>query len=227
MTRICVVTLTFPLETEATARRRILNICQDNARILVEIVRKLVQMIDSLAAGDDGKVNDQYKEILAIREQSNKLKASLLGEVASLGSLLISREDFLRLTFRLAEITDTAEGVGFRLASVIERKVLIDKRLMSEISQLASLILEEVTKMKETLMALAFNPSKAIEMASSVEEIERKIDSTYRKLDVEVLTSKGDISKLLVMKDVIERLESMADLTIDALDQIRVLAISG
>ncbi|MGQ9542707.1 MAG: DUF47 domain-containing protein [Candidatus Bathyarchaeia archaeon] len=221
------VTLTFPLETEATARRRILNICQDNARILVEIVRKLVQMIDSLAAGDDGKVNDQYKEILAIREQSNKLKASLLGEVASLGSLLISREDFLRLTFRLAEITDTAEGVGFRLASVIERKVLIDKRLMSEISQLASLILEEVTKMKETLMALAFNPSKAIEMASSVEEIERKIDSTYRKLDVEVLTSKGDISKLLVMKDVIERLESMADLTIDALDQIRVLAISG
>jgi predicted phosphate transport protein (TIGR00153 family) len=219
--------LTFPLETEATARRRILNICQDNARVLVEIVRKLALMIDSLSTGDNDKVKDQYKEILAIREQSNKLKATLLGEVASLGSLLISREDFLRLTFRLAEITDTAEGVGFRLASTIERKISIDRKIMSEISRLATLILDEVTRMKETLMALTFNPSKAIEMASSVEEIERKIDSTYRTLDIEILTSKGEISKILVMKDVVERLESMADLTIDALDQIRVLAITG
>ncbi|MBS7626030.1 DUF47 family protein [Candidatus Bathyarchaeota archaeon] len=219
--------MTFPLETEATARRRILNICQDNARVLVEIVRKLVLMIDSLSTGDNDKIKDQYKEILAIREQSNKLKATLLGEVASLGSLLISREDFLRLTFRLAEITDTAEGVGFRLASAIERKISIDKKIMSEISRLASLILDEVTRMKETLMALTFNPGKAIEMASSVEEIERKIDSTYRTLDIDVLTSKGEVSKILVMKDVIERLESMADLTIDALDQIRVLAITG
>jgi predicted phosphate transport protein (TIGR00153 family) len=222
-----VVPLTFPLETEATARRRILNICQDNARVLVEIVRKLALMIDSLSTGDNDKVKDQYKEILAIREQSNKLKATLLGEVASLGSLLISREDFLRLTFRLAEITDTAEGVGFRLASTIERKISIDRKIMSEISRLATLILDEVTRMKETLMALTFNPSKAIEMASSVEEIERKIDSTYRTLDIEILTSKGEISKILVMKDVVERLESMADLTIDALDQIRVLAITG
>lgn len=221
------VPLTFPLETEATARRRILNICQDNARVLVEIVRKLALMIDSLSTGDNDKVKDQYKEILAIREQSNKLKATLLGEVASLGSLLISREDFLRLTFRLAEITDTAEGVGFRLASTIERKISIDRKIMSEISRLATLILDEVTRMKETLMALTFNPSKAIEMASSVEEIERKIDSTYRTLDIEILTSKGEISKILVMKDVVERLESMADLTIDALDQIRVLAITG
>ena len=219
--------MTFPLETEATARRRILNICQDNARVLVEIVRKLALMIDSLSTGDNDKVKDQYKEILAIREQSNKLKATLLGEVASLGSLLISREDFLRLTFRLAEITDTAEGVGFRLASTIERKISIDRKIMSEISRLATLILDEVTRMKETLMALTFNPSKAIEMASSVEEIERKIDSTYRTLDIEILTSKGEISKILVMKDVVERLESMADLTIDALDQIRVLAITG
>jgi len=218
--------LTFPLETEATARRRILNICQDNARNVVEIVRQLTLMIDSVA-GKKREAKGHYEDLLGMIEQSEKFKSNLLEEVASLGPFLINREDFFRLTFRLAEISETVEGVAFRLSNILERKMLIDKRFMSGILQLAALLLEEATKMRETLMSLAFNPSKALEMASAVEEVERKIDSTYRKLDVEILTSKRSVPTLLSLKDIVERLEKTADLIIDALDQIRVLAISG
>lgn len=224
---VLVLQVSFPLETEATARRRILNLCQDNARILVEIVRKLALMIDSIAEKQNEKARQQYKEMLGMMEQSGKMRSNLLEEVASLGLFLMNREDFLRLTFRISEITDTAEGVAFRFASTLEKKMPIDPKFMKGISRLSSLILEEVTKMRETLMSLTFNPSKALEMAATVEEIERKIDATYRMLDVEILTSKINIPTLLVLKDIVERLEKTADLIIDALDQIRVLAISS
>lgn len=222
-----VLQLTLPLETEATARRRILNICQDNARNVVEIVRKLFQMTDAVAKKQNEKAKEYHKEILGMIEESNKLKSNLLQQVASLGLFLINREDFLRLTFRLSEITDTIEGVAFRFASAFEKKLSMDAKFTAGISQLTSLLLEEATKMRETLMSLTFNPSKALELASAVEEIERKIDTTYRMLDIELLTSKTAVPSLLFQKDIVERLEKIADLVADTLDQIRVLAISS
>ena len=183
-------------------------------------------MTEAIARKQDGKAKEYHKEILGMIEQSNKLKSNLLQQVASLGLFLINREDFLRLTFRLSEITDTIDGVSFRFASTFEKKMSMDAKFTAGISQLTSLLLEEATKMRETLMSLTFNPSKALELASAVEEIERKIDITYRMLDVELLTSKTALPTLLVQKDIVERLEKIADLIMDTLDQIRVLAIS-
>ncbi|MEM4250854.1 MAG: DUF47 family protein [Candidatus Bathyarchaeia archaeon] len=219
--------MNFPLESEITARRRILSLCQDNARVLVETVRKLALMTDSMVEKQNEKAKQQYKEIQVMGQQSAKMRSNMLEQVASLGLFLMNREDFLRLIFRLSEIMDTVEGVAFRLTSTLERKITVESKFMRGISQLTSIILEEATKMRETLMSLSFNPSKALEMAAAVEEAERRIDATYRVLDVEILNSKTSVPALLVLKDIVERLEKTADLIMDALDQIRVLAVSS
>ena len=98
-------------------------------------------------------------------------------------------------------------------------------KYMKGISLLSSLILDESTKMRETLMSLTFNPTKALEMASVVEDIERKIDNVQRELEIDIITTKLNSSTLL-LKDIIERLENTADIIISVLDQIRVLAVS-
>ncbi|MEM3005070.1 MAG: DUF47 family protein [Candidatus Bathyarchaeia archaeon] len=219
--------MNFPLESEITARRRILSLCQDNARVLVETVRKLALMTDSMVEKQNEKAKQQYKEIQVMGQQSAKMRSNMLEQVASLGLFLMNREDFLRLIFRLSEIMDTVEGVAFRLTSTLERKITVESKFMRGISQLTSIILEEATKMRETLMSLSFNPSKALEMAAAVEEAERRIDATYRVLDVEILNSRTSVPALLVLKDIVERLEKTADLIMDALDQIRVLAVSS
>ncbi|MEM2942338.1 MAG: DUF47 family protein, partial [Candidatus Bathyarchaeia archaeon] len=182
--------MNFPLESEITARRRILSLCQDNARVLVETVRKLALMTDSMVEKQNEKAKQQYKEIQVMGQQSAKMRSNMLEQVASLGLFLMNREDFLRLIFRLSEIMDTVEGVAFRLTSTLERKITVESKFMRGISQLTSIILEEATKMRETLMSLSFNPSKALEMAAAVEEAERRIDATYRVLDVEILNSR-------------------------------------
>jgi len=213
------------LENEATAKRRILGLCQDNSRNQVEIIRKLALMIDSITDKKTNEMKDNYKEMLNMIDESAKSKLNILDQIASLGPFLMNREDFLRLTFRLSEITDNIESVAFRLISSREKKIQIDMKYMKGISLLSSLILDESTKMRETLMSLTFNPAKALEMASVVEDIERKIDNIQRELEIDIITTKLNSSTLL-LKDIIERLEKTADIIINVLDQIRVLAVS-
>ena len=213
------------MENEATAKRRILSLCQENSRNQVEIIRKLALMIDSITEKKTNEMNDYYKEMLQMIDESAKSKLNILDQIASLGPFLMNREDFLRLTFRLSEITDNIESVAFRLISSKEKKIQIDMKYMKSISLLSSLILEESIKMRETLMSLTFNPAKALEMASVVEDIERKIDNVQRELEVDIITTKLN-SSTLILKDIIERLEKTADIIINVLDQIRVLAVS-
>jgi len=219
--------VTFPLETEAAIRRRMYEICQNHARNAVEITRELALMIDGVKEGKHKSVREHYQAMLKLLDESDKLKTNLLGEVASVGSLLISREDFMRLIFGIEEIADYAEGVGFRLIGILDRKWKVDKKYVVRISDLASLVLEEIAKLRETILSLSFSPSKAMELTKAVEEVERKIDSSYRTLDIEILDAKMPMQSVLILRDIIEHLERMADMAVDVGDLVRVLALSG
>jgi len=219
--------MTFPLETEAAIRRRMFEICQNHARNVVEITRELALMIDGVAEGKQKGAREHYQAMLKLLDESDKSKTILLGEVASVGSLLISREDFMRLIFGIEEIADYAEGIGFRLIGILDRKWKVDKKYIARISDLASLVLEEITKLRETILSLSFSPSKAMELTRTVDEVERKIDSNYRILDIEVLDAKMPMQSVLILRDIIQHLERMADLAVDVADLVRVLAISG
>lgn len=219
--------MTFPLETEAAIRRRMYEICQEHARNTVEITRELVLMIDGVAEGKQKSTREHYQAMLKVLDEFDKTKTDLLEEVASVGYILISREDFMRLNFRVEEIADYAEGVGFRLVGILDRKWKVDKKYIARISGLASLVLEEMTKLRETILSLSFSPSKAMELTRTVEEVERKIDASYRTLDIEVLDANMPMQSVLILRDIIQHLEKMADLAVDVADLVRVLAISG
>src|SRR5437867_10089407 len=104
-----VLMLTFPVETETTSRRRILDICRDQTRNVVEITRELALMTDSVGEGKGKDAKDHYGNMLRILDEFEVTKKKLLEEVASFGTLLGSREDFIRLIFRVGEIAVYAQ----------------------------------------------------------------------------------------------------------------------
>ena len=66
--------MTFPLEAEATIRRRMLSICQDHARAVVEVVRELTLMIDNIADEKPRKAKEHYESMLKQLQSSRKIK---------------------------------------------------------------------------------------------------------------------------------------------------------
>jgi uncharacterized protein Yka (UPF0111/DUF47 family) len=80
--------------------------------------------------------------------------------------------------------------------------------------------------MKETLHSLGFDPDKAVELARSVEELERKIDVDSRNLDFEILSGKLSLPEVFLLRDIVERAERIADLGVEVVDIIRVIALT-
>ncbi|MGA2237795.1 MAG: DUF47 family protein [Candidatus Bathyarchaeia archaeon] len=218
--------MTFPIQTEATIKRRILEVCQGQARMIVDIVRELVLMVDSVAERKPKVTKTHYDAMLKLIADNDKLRTTLLEEVASVGSLLVSREDFLRLMFRMTTIADYAEALAFRLMGATERNWKLDKKYIQGLSEVLSLVLSEVTRMKETLHSLGFDPDKAVELAKSVEELERKIDVDSRNLDFEILSGKLSLPEVFLLRDIVERAERIADLGVEVVDLIRVIALT-
>ena len=218
--------LTFPIETEANIKRRMLDLCQVHARNVVEITRQLVLLVDNVGEGKAKLAKENYQNILKTIEENEKNKATFVNEVASVGSLLISREDFLRLLFRLGEIADYCEAMGDRLIAVTELKWKLESQKLHKLSELMSLVLKEISKVRETLHSLSFDPDKAVETAKLVEELERQVDAASRKLDLELLSSKLPLPTMLFLRGVVDRAERIADIGVDVVDHIRVLALT-
>lgn len=219
--------MTFPIETEATIRRRMLTICNDHGRKVVDITRELAQMLDSLAAGKEKDARSHYDQMLKMMEEIEKLKATLLTEVASVGSLLINREDFLRLIFQVSEIADNAEALAFLLDGLMSKRMKVESKQMKAIASLMGLVLEEMVRLRDAMTSLSLNPDKAIQLSKSVEAVERKIDLEHRNLDLEILSSKSPFQSVLILREIVQHIERIADLGIDVVDLVRVIAVVG
>lgn len=215
------------METEANIKRRMLDLCQIHARNIVEVTRQLTVLVDNVAEGKPKLAKESYENIQKTMVENEKNKTTFLVEVGSVGSLLISREDFLRLLFRLGEIADYCEAIGYRLMGVTELKWKIDPKKLQGLAKLMGLVLKEISKLRETIHSLSFDPEKAMETAKAVEELERQIDGESRKLDLELITSKLPLPTMLFLRDVVERAERIADIGVEVVDQIRVLALTA
>jgi uncharacterized protein Yka (UPF0111/DUF47 family) len=77
------------------------------------------------------------------------------------------------------------------------------------------------------LHSLSFDPEKAVDFAKNVEELERKIDTESRNLDLDVLNSRMSPPNLLFVRDLVDRAETMADVGLDVVDLIRLLAVTA
>lgn len=218
--------MTYPLETEAAVRRRMLNMCQDHARVVVEIVRELTLLTETIP-DDDEATNEHVNKMTNLMTESKEVKSKLLEEIASVGALLISRESFLRLIFEVEKISDYSEAVVFRLMDLKREKFKVDKRYLVDLSGFMAMVLDEIIKVRETMMSLGFNPEKALELSRSVEQNEKKLDVENRGLDIKILKSNMPVPAMLLMRDILNHIEMISDIGMNVIDLIRLIAIYG
>jgi len=218
--------MVFPVETEERVKRRALNICQDHLRKVMEITRKVPQLVDSFVKGDKTSVRRLHTEIRKAEEEVDIARRTVAQELAEIGAILLSREDFLRFTNLASEIADFCEGIAFRLLEIMERGWKVPSDIKKGLAKLTDAMFETVSKLRETAMTLNYGATKASEKAREVEVAERVVDDLYRELEVKILNSEIEIPTLLLLRDVIQLLEDSADKAEDASDAARILVFA-
>ena len=216
--------MVLPAETEERVKRRALNACQDNLRKVVDVSRKIPQLAEFFASGDKDSARKLLSEIRAGEEEVVKARRMVSQELAEIGAILSSREDFLRFTNLSSEIADFSEGIAYYLVEIMEHNWNIPSEIKKDLLKLSLAVLDAVIKLRETMMVLNYGSQKTLEKAKDVEIAERIVDDVYRMLAIKALSSKIDVPAMLLLRDVLQLLENSADKAEDAADVARMLS---
>ncbi|MEM2118348.1 MAG: DUF47 family protein [Candidatus Bathyarchaeia archaeon] len=214
-----------PAETEERVKRRALTVCQDHLRKVLDVTRKVPQMIDCFIRNDKEKAKQLFTEIRSGEEDVDKARRLVSQELAEIGAILLSREDFLRFTNLTSEIADFSEGIAFRLVEIMEHNWNVSGDIKKDLLKLSEAVLDAVVRLRETVMVLSYGPAKAMEKAKDVEVAERAVDELYREFEIKLLSSKLEFPVLILLRDVLQLLEDSADKAEDAADAARILSL--
>ncbi|MGZ4851390.1 MAG: DUF47 family protein [Candidatus Bathyarchaeia archaeon] len=198
--------MVLPSETEERVKRRALNACNDNLRKVVDVSRKIPQLVEYFAVGDKENARKLFSEIRLGEEEVVKARRMVSQELAEIGAILIAREDFFRFTNLSSEIADFSEGIAYYLVEIMDHNWNIPPEVKKDLLKLSLAVLDSVIKLRETMMVLNYGSQKTLEKAKDVEIAERIVDDQYRALSIKILSGKLDVPALLLLRDVLQLL---------------------
>ena len=218
--------MVLPAETEQRVKRRAMSACRDSLRKVLDVNRKIPQMVELFLKDDKEAARNLFIEIQKGEEEVVKARRLVSQELSEIGAILLSREDFLRFTNLSSEIGDFSEGIAYYLLEIMEHKWKVPEDIKKDLLKLADAVLESVLKLREVMMVLTYGFAKTLEKATDVEIAERTVDSLFRALTIKILTSKIDTPVLLLLRDILQMLENSADKAEDAADAARMLSFT-
>ena len=212
-------------ELEVQAKRKALAVLHDEITHILNAARDLSSLSDSIIKGTNKETELSLVRMKNAGEEVENLRRKMTREISDTGSLMVYREDVLRTAYIIDDIAGYITGIAFRLAN-IKIATLKKGKFDEDISELINMVVEAIFKLNEMARALSINPSSTIELAQEVQNIERKVDNSYRKVVIKALNEIPNTKDLLLVKDAVEGIEGMADRCHAASDSLTILALS-
>jgi uncharacterized protein len=212
-------------ELEVQAKRKALAVLHDEITHMLNAARDLSSLTDSLIKGTNTETEIYLVRMKNAGEEVENLRRKMTREISDTGSLMVYREDVLRTAYIIDDIAGYITGIAFRLSN-IKITTLKKGKFDEDISELINMVVEAIFKLNEMARALSMNPSSTIEIAQEVQNIERKVDNSYRKVVIKALNEIPNTKDLLLVKDAVEGIEGMADKCQAASDSLTILALS-
>jgi hypothetical protein len=211
-------------ELEVQAKRKAIAVLQDEINRILNAARTLSTLPGLIISKNKSEINDALDQISNLEEEVETLRRKITRDVADVGGLIMNRENLLNSAYTMDEIAGYITGIAFKLANV-KPATLKNSKLDKELTELISLVVDEIYKINEIIRSLNTDSTKSIDLAQETQKIEREIDIKYRKMVLKALDI-SDNKELLLTKDIIEGIEEMADKCQEVSDSFILLALS-
>ena len=212
-------------ELEVQAKRKALAVLQDEINRILNAGRVLSTLPKMLVVKDKSGIKTTLEQISSIEDEVENLRRKITRDVADVGGLILNRDNILNTAYTMDEISGYITGIAFKLSN-IKVSTIKTSNLDKDLTELIELVVDEIYKLNEIIRSLNVDSSKAIELAQETQKIEREIDTKYRIMEIKALNEIHDTKELLLMKDVIELIEEMADKCQEVSDSFILLALS-
>ena len=208
--------------------KAILNLCNQHMEKIVESVSWMGKNIHAFCDGDEKKIRTTFKEVSRKEREADEIKEKILDDLSKGMFHPINRDEIIRLVLTADDIATNAEATTRRLKFISPRE--IGSKLKNVLKELSDILLDEAKLLSKASTALSKKPKEAMEFADKVERLEEKIDDFRMEAVMPAAIACCNRSKktglCLMLKDVIDHMEAVADRCEDVADVIRVVAIS-
>ena len=194
--------------------------------LAIDTVIELEKSINSAMKGDKHKANASFEKLSIIEHEIDELRRTVFEELTR-GSLRSKdREDIMHLVKRLDEMADHVKDASRAVILLLDAKV--PKEMWEQFVQTAKDLVECATTLRKAIEQLGIDSSKAMELAKQIDAIEGKVDEKYLTSKAMLLrySKETDAATILLLKDLIEEMEHVADSCDDTADYVRILTVS-
>jgi len=212
-------------ELEVQAKRKAIAVLQDEINRILNASRSLATLPELMMKKNKTEIKNTIEQIVNIEDEVESLRRKITRDVADVGGLIMNRENLLNTAYTMDEIAGYITGISFKLSN-IKPQTLKTAKLDQDITELIELVVDQVYKLNEIIRSLNTDASKSIDLAQETQKIEREIDTKYRTITIKILTEITNLKELLLIKDVVEGIEEMADKCQEVSDSFILLALS-
>ncbi len=212
-------------ELEVQAKRKAIAVLQDEINRILNASRSLATLPELITKKNKTEIKSTLEQIATIEEEVETLRRKITRDVADVGGLIINRENLLNTAYTMDEIAGYITGISFKLSN-IKSATLKNAQFDKDFTELIELVVDQVYKLNEIIRSLSTNAATSIDLAQETQKIERAIDIKYRQITIKILNEVTNTKEIILMKDVIEGIEEMADKCQEVSDSFILLALS-
>jgi predicted phosphate transport protein (TIGR00153 family) len=211
------------------ARRRkskVLEMADKQMILAIDTVIELEKSINAALKGNKEKATSSFNKLSAIEHEIDELRRIVFEELTR-GSLQSKdREDIMHLVKRLDQMADHVKDASRAVVVLLEAEV--PKELWQQFAETAKDLVDIAHALRKAIEQLGTDPTKAIELAKQIDKIEGKVDKKYLQSKAMLLkySKQTDAATILLLKDLIEEMEHVADACDDTADYVRILTVS-
>ena len=207
-------------------RSKVLEIAHRQITLAIDTVRELEKSVNAALNGNKEEAASSFERLSLVEREIDELRRTVFEELTR-GSLPFKdREDIMHLVKRLDVMADHVKDSGRSVVVLLEAKVV--REIWEQFVEIAKDLVACSTTLRRALDKLGTDPSEARELSKKVDEIENMVDEKYLKAKALLLkhSDKMDSATLMLLRDLLESMEHIADSCDDTADYIRILTVA-
>lgn len=207
-------------------KSKVLEIADRQMTLAIDTVVELEKSIDAALKGKQKKATESIERLSATEHEIDELRRIVFEELTR-GSLPSKdREDIMHLVKRLDQMADHVKDASRAVLVLLDAKV--PKVMWEQFFETAKDLVDGATTLRKAIEKLGTNSVEATELAKKIDQIEHRVDEKYVKSKSLLLkhSSKMDAGTVLLLKDLIEEMEHVADACDDTADYVRILTVA-
>jgi len=207
-------------------KSKVLDIAYREMTLAIETVTELEKSLTAALNGNKEEAKASFERLFFTEHEIDDLRRTIFEELTRGSMPLKDREDIMHLVKRLDVMADHVKDSARNVMVLLEANVL--KEMWEKFVEISKDLVDCATTLRKAIEKLGTEPSEVRELSKKIDEIEQRVDEKYLETKSLLIkyTDKMNCATLMLLKDLLESMENVADTCDDTADYVRILTVA-